>query len=315
LTSSVLVDYDYLQLFELMKRNESGMRPMPWQGKCLGAKQLGRHMMIYGGLSNQEIHSTSETGKYLNKQQPGGIAGLFPSGNFWGMDFVKRLPMHVGIVGRGGFAGTEETHLIYDELDNLWLINASLDAKRMDYSSFLSVFGSDIIITHDPHENEFYITDGVDTLMLNDNGLSKAPWHPTTVAIAQGALIGVARAESQTPQTVSIVTGIATSKAGVTTQLKWVKVVGLNKAGATGWTIKIDWRTDSKETWTRTSAFTPDDRGMVWVDLPCLEYRIILESTDKDDVTVEDILVLEEVTKHTNLRYLIDASTPSAATE
>ena len=310
LTSSELVDYDYLLFFELMKRNEFGMRPMPWQGKCLGAKQLGRHMMIYGGLSNQEILSTSETGRVLNKQMPGGIAGLNPSGNFWGMDFVRQLPQHVGIAGRGCFAGNEEVHLIYDELDNLWLINASLEAKRFNYSEFLTGFGSDLLLTYNPHEKEFYISDGADTLMLNDNGLSKAPWHPTTLAISQGALVGIARNDDN-----DTLIGITTEQ--VTSQgiLAWVQVVGKSNSSVP-WTVAIDWRVDSRHTWTTTSAVTPDARGICYFNLPLLgmDYRVVLDGVTAYTL-VEDILAMEEDGDHYNLRNLYNASTPGAATE
>ena len=310
LTSGVLSDYDNYYFLQLMKRGEFGMRPMPWQGKCVGMKQLGRHMMVYGGLSNQEPTTTLETGMVLNKQRPGGIAGLFPSGNFWGMDFVRALPQHVGIEGRGAFGGNDEVHLIYDELDNLWLINASLEAKRLNYSSWLSGFGSDIMITHDPHEKEFYITDGADTLMLNDSGLCKAPWHPTTIAIAQGALVGVARDDSN-PELIDITTEQVTAKG----QLRYVDVIGKNNPSVP-WGVSILWRVDSRQDWTETSEFSLDARGRYWFDLPLLnlDYKVHLSGVTPF-VLVDDIEVLEQDGDHYNLRSLYNASTPGAATE
>ena len=310
LTSGVLTDYDNYYILQLMKRGEFGMRPMPWQGKCIGMKQLGRHMMVYGGLSNQEPVTTVETNIIQYKQQPGGIAGLFPSGNFWGMDFVRQLPQHVGIEGRGAFGGNEEAHLIYDELDNLWLINASLEARKLNYSSFLSGFGSDILITHDPHEKEFYITDGADTLLLNDSGLCKAPWHPTTIVIAQGDLIGVSRNDSNT-LLIDITTEQVTSKG----QVRFVRVIGKNST-TFPWAVSIFWRVDSKQDWTETSEFALDARGDYWFDLPLLDldYRVHIAGVRGYNL-VDDIEVMEQDGDHYNLRSLYNTSTPGAATE
>jgi len=310
LTSSVLVDYDNYAIFELMKRNEFGMRPMPWQGKVVGMKQLGRHMMVYGAMSNQEPVTTVETNIVQYKQQPGGIAGLAPNANFYGMDFVRQLPQHVGVVGRGGFAGDEETHLIYDELDNLWLIDANLQAKRLNYSSFVSGFGSDISITFDNHEKEFYITDGSDTLMLNDNGLSKSPWHPTSVFISQGARYGIIRNDS-TVAIATIETEMVTSQG----QVQWGRIVGKN-VSSSGWSMAINWRVNSSQTWTSTGAVAPDARGICYFNLPTLnlDYTVTITGT-RGLISVDDIEIMEQDGDHYNLRNLFDASTPGAATE
>jgi hypothetical protein len=308
MTSSELTDYDNYYIFDLMKRNEFGMRPMPWQGKVTGMKQLGKYMMVYGALANAYAGG--------GVQQPGGIAAMFPQENFWGLDYVKGLPLGVGIAGRGAFAGDNETHLIWDELDNLWLIDANLGAKRLDYSEFISTLSGEPLITYDPHEKEFYITDGTNTFMLSENGLCKAPWHPTTLAIAQGGLVGIAYAEAETPTAVSIVTDKITSESGEQSVLEWIQISGLNKNDSTNWQVYVDWRTDIKETWTRTSAYTPDDRGKIWLGLPFLECRLVFTSTNKANVRLDDVtLSIVNDFKHQNLRFLIDASTPGAATE
>lgn len=139
-------------IFDLFERGEWGLMPMPWQGSVLHVRPLSEGVMVYG---------------------EDGVAALtlFPGdGDVPPTYGLKELGIRTGIKSRDAVGGDEKGHVYVDAKGTLCAVGASLEPVRLGYQD---IFGglSNLIISHDPVENEFYISDGYSCYVLTKDGL------------------------------------------------------------------------------------------------------------------------------------------------
>lgn len=164
------------RIFEHIKRNELGWMPMPWQGTVRVMKPLGNAVVVYGDDGISALVHTME---------PIPTFGL------------KHL-LNIGVAGRGAVGGTDREHAFVDEAGYLWKIGVDLVPKRLDYHEFVQALTeANIVISHDQEENEYYLSDGVDSLILTSKGLGIMDQVVTSIITTAGALLGIAEDSQQ----------------------------------------------------------------------------------------------------------------------
>lgn len=141
-------------IHELWKRNEMGFRPMPWRGQVQAFKQLGNAMIVYG---------------------EDGITPLNPYSSpvpTFGLGTIAGLPEGIGIAGRAAVGGSEQQHVFIDHAGGLWRVTANMQAQYLNYAHIFSdMLDGTIIVSYDPREEHFWITDGTDCYVLTSSGL------------------------------------------------------------------------------------------------------------------------------------------------
>uniref|UniRef100_A0A6M3IYB6 Uncharacterized protein n=1 Tax=viral metagenome TaxID=1070528 RepID=A0A6M3IYB6_9ZZZZ len=152
------------------RRGQSGFLKMPFQGRVLVAKELGDYCIIYG---------TDGIAAVKHYTQPTPTLGLI------------RLPLsgEIGIPDRGFVGGDIRQHIFVDTKGVLWSIDANLNIKKLGYEEFFSPMLSDeLVITHNPDEDEYHIcTDSVGYVLTNE-GLGEINQRPTSVIHSGGEL-------------------------------------------------------------------------------------------------------------------------------
>lgn len=286
-----------LYCFELWKRNEFFIAPMPWQGKALATAELGDHCIVYGGAFNGKS---------------GGASALVYNGTNIGVYPIEGLGRGTGLASRGCMGGDAESHIFIAETGDLWSVTPDLKADRLGYAEVLADLDlSKVVITKDPHYREFYIADDTQGFVLNRNGLSEAPHRASRVSFAQGGLVAVPFDDSDA---VELITEKFTAPGNVIGEVGWVRLYGQNVA-ADPWQVAIDYRTKSTADWTRTSFVSVDGRGIAHIHAPGIEWRIVCKCTDRTNHTLENIEAhVTSETKLSTSKWLA-AATPSAATE
>lgn len=287
---------------DLVKRNEAGFAPMPFSGTITVMKELGDFVVVYGtdGVCCMRHVTPANVSTY----------GVLP---IEGLDV--RVGAHVSANCRNVAAGDHSTQVFVDNQKQLWVITQSgggVSGERRGYSSEIGSLGDDLVVTYEPEYREFYISDGVDALLFNRHGLSKAPWCPTQISMYAGGSVSIFLDASET-SAVEVVTEKFTSDDGTVKCLRSIKVDGLNDA-SNRIQYQVEYRLKNTDDFTATAAANLDERGMAYPAVPGFEWRIKLTAPNRETISVENITVqIDEGNPST--RHWLDASTPAAATE
>jgi hypothetical protein len=261
---------------EIMQRNEFGMCALPWQGTVLHQRRLGDTVIAYGD---------------------GGISALVPHSSpvaTFGVRDIQGLGHGIGIASRSAVGGSIDGHVFVDTSGALWRVTTSLQAERLGYDEYLAdLLDDDIVISHDPQRNEFYIAGTVDSepicYVLTETGFGKAPWVPTNVCFTAGGLVSILM--GSTAAGVEVVTNkFGARRRKDIDQITLVTLV-TRDTDASGWTVAIDYRFDNGNDWVRTAPVAVGPRGSLRVNVSGLEFRVVAAHPDRTKCDLEAIEV------------------------
>jgi hypothetical protein len=263
---------------------QSGNRVMPWPGDVVQIRELGDGVMVYGQTSSAGLMG-SVVGMVPVDSSPASTFGLKRTG--W--------PSGMGIAGRSAAGGDEYMHVAVSEEGELFTIGADMVPERRTRSGYKEIFSEydmeNITVSLDPSRRDYYITDGDNCHVLTPTGLCKAPWIPTTIYLHNGDRLAVFF-DTEDPDTVILKPQVYTvSEDGVARVVHTVKYIGKGKSTHPV-QFALEYRTSQQVDYTATSFVDADVDGEVRFNIACIEYRWILKCADKDDVTVDDVVVL-----------------------
>lgn len=158
-------------LFEWMDRNDWGFCPLQAQGAVLCVRALRSSVIVYGvnGITAMVPVNAGDTGTFGFKR----LAGF-------------------GIASRSAVGGDEDQHIFVDKSGYLWRITDSLELTRLGYREFLDpMLGTEVVISYDCREKDFYISNGVLSFVLTESGLGSTGQFPTELTEVEGGLVGV----------------------------------------------------------------------------------------------------------------------------
>jgi len=160
--------------FTVDKSNVAGERPMDWKGWVRCIKKLGSRAVTYG---------------------KNGVTVLTPSGVNWGMKTVHKI----GTKGKNAVAGNESIHFFIDNKSQLFSLGESLE--KLDYSEYLTVLGSSVVMHYDAESDLVYICDGTYGFVYSpkDESLGKGPVNIAGLGSQDGTLYVTAPAAITTP--------------------------------------------------------------------------------------------------------------------
>ena len=166
--------------FTPARDNEAGFMKMPWSGVVYRVMRLGDYVMVYGS---------------------GGVAALKPVQSPVPSFGLEEL-LTVGIPSKMAVGGDNDSHVFVDTEGYLWKVGRSLEveklgigasypsASRLGYQEFLSSL-SDIVISKNPEEPEFLISDDSNSYLLTGYGMSEVHQLVTSLGRVNGSLVAV----------------------------------------------------------------------------------------------------------------------------
>jgi len=263
-----------------MKQNQMGFMPMPWQGSVLAIKPLGNGIMVYG-----------ENGvTYLPH-----IAAPVPT--FGMVDLA--IP---GIKGRGAVAGNEREHVFVDTIGYIWRITEGPEADRLGYQEFLTEMSSDVMVSHDLHENDYYISDGETGYVLTGSGLAEVKGYPTSIVSIDGLLyeVGIGSYE----QDLYLETDILDFGERFSKTIHTVEV-GLSAPGDVS--ASVLYRDDKGQLFVESTWTTLDDSGIFVPVVTGTDFKLALRATNATDVEIDYIKVWWSVSCKQDVGSLLDS--------
>lgn len=254
------------RMLEEIRINALGWIPMKWQGDVLRLKALKEHLIVYG---------------------EDGVTALTPRGADLAVTELARF----GILTRDSVAGDENEHVFVANSGELFILKNeffpnNLVVRKLDYAEFTANYlnSTEVVASFDPHDKEYYFSDGADNLILSEGGLTKHEQVVSSLAFAQGGIVGVAGAV--TPTTVTIVTSPFDMDQPSIKYINWVK---LDCRGGGTVTVAVDFNYDGTDTFTRTTFYTLNTLRMAYVSIAGIRFRIVISATDYTDFELDSI--------------------------
>lgn len=287
---------------DLVDRNESGMRPMPWRREVVGMLPLGEGVLVYGEDGIRYLASFNANG--IHTYACHALSGIGP---YVGAQY--------GTTTRTAFAGDRSKHLFVSDDLSLWQVGADLTATRLGYQEYISGMNqNNLIVQHDPFFDEFYISDGSIGYLLGKNGLCRCPSMPSRLTSFSGTNLSTIKFATADPTTMEIQSGTYTSPSGGVETITAVDIVGLNSS-TNGLVLKIQSRCNQKEDFYESASIDLGGRTRALCDIPYTQYRWSLTAAVASGVTVENVVVETSSDANYGIAAKLAASTPSAASE
>ena len=152
--------------FRLDQSNVAGYRPMPGYGEIYKVLKLGERFVVY---SSNRI--------FLCR--------------FVDTKVSIEATLEYGIASRDAVGGDEFKHVAVDATGSLRVITpSSFDSEPIYKEFFDDMLGNEIVVTMNPYEKDYYITDGVISYCLTRTGLGEVAQAPTTLTSIGGTLRG-----------------------------------------------------------------------------------------------------------------------------
>lgn len=259
---------DVPQILDFMQRNAWDVMPLQCQGTVKKVHSLGPHIFV-GATDGIEVLT-----------QHAGASGHLGS----------TLHMPFGIAGRSAAGGSENRMVFVDEDGCLWHLDANLKLDRLDYTEFFNpMLGTDIVVSYNEQEQDFYISNSADAYCLHrDGGLSQIPQKITSFAFTQGGPIGFFTDEVDS-SFLAVSDWFDCGFPGLK-QIQSIQVIG-----ALDETLKVavDYRYDRDGSSTRTPFTATNRQGVAHKLQAGNEFRLVLKKVDSyTSVKIEAVNIL-----------------------
>jgi hypothetical protein len=139
-------------IYEILQRNEMGFMPVSFPGTIFNIKPFGNSVIVYGqrGISRLVPMSAPAPG--------------------FGLQHIS----NIGLASRSAVGSNGSEQVFVDSSGCLWSLSAEGSLKRFGYREYFQpMLGSEIVVTYNPVEEEFYICNATRGFVLNKSGLAR----------------------------------------------------------------------------------------------------------------------------------------------
>lgn len=253
--------------------NTSGFMPMPWEDEIYKVLPLHEGVIVYGNR---------------------GIGVLLPKDITFGLRQIASY----GIMNREAVDGDLNNHVFIDSSGFLRRIKSDFTIEKLGYQEFFEdMADDDPIVTHEGLNNHFYISEGTNSFLLTDHGLSNHSQALTNVAFVQGGLVGTFTDLSLS--TFQLVTDIFDMKIR---GFKTITTIEFGLDSDEDCYIAVDWRVDKKSDWTRTGFVIVNNQGITSIPCSGAEFRLVIKSDSYVGINLDYINVRFKVTDKRAIR-------------
>lgn len=253
-----------------------GFFPVKNKGTVYSIRPIGDLLMVYSSRGVSRIRMT-ENG------------------------FIEDQVSEVGVGYRNSVGGDLKEHIYVDEASNLNRVDQNGNVERLGYSEYLTpASGSGLLISLDPLERFYSISDGTYGFMLTRTGLCKTPCMMPTSLWRDGSLYGPTIETTGTSATIE--TDIFDGGFRGVHEVVHVRVASTD---TTGWTVTVKWRLNKNDSFTSESAVTFDDRGDARVKVSGIEFKLLLTAPNRALADLERVEIEMRQGGKKKLRQLI----------
>lgn len=274
MTSDFSTDTSRVWIFDLMRRNEQGSMPMPWQGKVRVAKPLGKYVMVYGD---------------------GGVSALAPTDTRVGLIELQQLKQ--GISNTGAVGGNEHEQVFLDGSGVLWYIDGNLSVERLDFREHMeALLGTDVIISYSGRERRFYICNGSKAFTLTkEGGLTEHSQQITSVIESDGADLGMGTHEDAMSDAGEIITDTIDFQERGNKTLSFIEVASEIPKDTVGQDVRItagcEYRHENRDDFTKSRLVPLNHFGQARIGVTAPDFRVRIKFDNFRDFNIDDLTV------------------------
>ena len=261
------------------RRNDCGLMPATFQGGVQCLKPLGNEIVAYGedGIS------------------------IFTPATEPTPTFGVRHVASIGIHGRRAIGGTDSQHVFVDKEGVAWSLSTE-GLKRLGYEEFTAgMIDETIIVTLDERNNEYYISDGNETLLLTSQGAGKSPYHPISLVLVEGQLAGIYNSDASTEGIV--VSDIFDFKNADFKTITTIEL-GMYKKETANAYIALDYRYSGYGDFTRSTWMKVNDAGWVRMQITANQFRLCIKISDYENFKLDYANIKWQQSGHRTIRGL-----------
>lgn len=270
-------DIDSTFLMDVLRQNEFGFMPMPWEGEVLGLGSMEDKVIVFGkeGISALVMASGEDINTY----------GF-------------RHMMSTGILSTRGFHSSDKRTVFVDRAGMLWEVTPDLKPQKHDYQHLFNQMSlADLEIVWNEKDDEYYISDSTTCYLLSRSGLTEVDQRPTTVHFYQGTKYGLF-SDSNDDET-RIVSNIYDLNIS---GLKTINSINLGVTSDAVVEVAIDYRYKRGDAFTRTNFVGVNDEGNAYLRVTCLDFRVVVKCSDFTDFELDYIVVKWQASDKRNIR-------------
>ena len=263
------------------RSNKRGYRRDPFGGEVYHVRRLGDNAVAYTSA---------------------GVTLMIPVGSP-AVTFKFKELHGVGLKNRGAMGGDLNQHLFVDLENSVFKLNEE-GLKELGYIGYVEELDAgDNIVSFDHYKGDFYISDGVKSLLLSPNGMTNYPyevsavWYDDEDGHGLCGLPGTPNPMVHEPLIVShiIDTGYRGQKTIFSIELGMARVTDAKAA--------VDWRMSTENAFQRTNFVSTNLEGVASIIVTGTEFRICVKASQ----FIRDLSDLDYITarwKMTDLRAL-----------
>ena len=266
---------DYI--ISMIKRNEWGFMPLPWQGTVLCVKSLGKNIAVYGTGGIDVLYQVLEP---------------FPT---FGLQHISG----VHIAGRGAVGGDENAHIFLDDSGMLWRLGADLNINKLGYQEFFSpMVGEDIVISQNAQNKDFIISGNEASYTLTSIGLGRNNQLVTSQEYYDGEIIGIYD-DSIADIEGRIITD--TFDMGLRS-IKQITAIEVGFEGNTTLSIGVYTRFNKASSFIFSGYKVANKEGVVYPIVSGVDFRIVVKGSDYTKTSISYIVVRYKVSDKRSIR-------------
>ena len=236
-------------------RNEAGYAPMSWNGAVLRVMELGDLVVVYG---------------------ENGISLLKPAQQFMA---IKELDLP-GIPVAGAVGGSNRGHVFVDYSGELWMLGPDGKPKNLGYGEFIQEMDAgELVVSYNPQQNEYYISDGSTTYVLGKNGLCQSHQLVSSVVFDRGMLYGTWESDNDTGAYVTTDVLDFGQRA-----FKTLATLSFGCSSASDMWGSVEWRSDVRGSFTQSGWQWVNPTGFVTPMITAHDFKLAFKAEDYTDV-------------------------------
>lgn len=277
-TSSIIWSEIGAADFNPTLKNTSGFRRrMPQGGVAHGVRKLGKSVIVYSAKQIAELIPVIE---------PAPTFGINPI-------------LGVGVAGPNTIAGDEHVHVFIDKYG--WLYK--MEPKKLDrlgYKEFMIAMDiENVVITHHPEENEFYISDGTTCYLLYGRDLTEVHQCPTSIAYINGEVGAIVKDTGN--KEVYILYDIIDFNFRPLKSISTIEV-GMDMKEGVKAEVSVFWKSKKQKNFAQTQWVPLNDQGIASLVISGTDFKIALRVSDYDGTSVDYMIVRWKMSDLRNFR-------------
>jgi hypothetical protein len=241
-------------------RNEAGYAPMSWNGEVLRVMELGDLVVVYG----------------VN-----GVSLLKPAKQYMA---IKELDLP-GIPTAGAVGGSNRGHVFVDYGGDLWMLGPDGKPKNLGYSEYITAMdASELVVSFNPHQNEYYIGDGSTSYILGKNGLCQTHQLVSSCAFDEGVLY--ATYESDNDVSGLVVTDVLDFGQRA---FKTLATLSVNCSSASDMWTSLYWRSDVRGSFQQSGWQWINPTGFTTPMITAIDFKLAFKADDYTDTKMASL--------------------------